>query len=133
MSSVSRGEALATTDLSTIDAVERGLPASAVEDALEGGMLTEEELYEIVVSRRSLHRRRRSGRLTTSESDALLRVVEAHRTAAEVLGSEEKARGWLRSHVRTLGGRRPIDLLRTEAGGRLVRDTLGRIEFGVYG
>jgi putative toxin-antitoxin system antitoxin component (TIGR02293 family) len=39
---------------------------------------------------------------------------------------------WLNRRIPALGGRRPIDLMATAEGCKLVLDTLGRIEHGVY-
>jgi putative toxin-antitoxin system antitoxin component (TIGR02293 family) len=52
--------------------------------------------------------------------------------ATAVLGSQEEAERWLERPAIGLEQRRPIDLLATPAGVRLVEELLGRIEYGVY-
>lgn len=54
---------------------------------------------------------------------------------AALLGGPEllecdKASGWLHKKLRTLDDLRPIDLIRTNAGDRLVEDALMRIAWG---
>lgn len=51
--------------------------------------------------------------------------------ATELFGSTGHAMAWLRSEQRALEYRRPIELMRTEAGGIAVQNLLGRIEYGV--
>jgi len=53
--------------------------------------------------------------------------------ATAVLGSQqEEAEQWLERPAIGLDQRRPIDLLATPAGAKLVEDYLIRLEFGVY-
>nr|WP_285427251.1 MbcA/ParS/Xre antitoxin family protein [Variovorax paradoxus] len=52
--------------------------------------------------------------------------------AVDVLGTREVARKWIRSPAMGLNGARPIDLLRTEEGARVVHEFLMRLEYGVY-
>ena len=47
-------------------------------------------------------------------------------------GDQEKARRWLERPARALEHRRPIDLLDTETGIRMVRDLIGQLERGEY-
>lgn len=51
--------------------------------------------------------------------------------ATELFGSTGDAMAWLRAEQRALEYRKPIDLMRTEAGGSAVENLLGRIEYGV--
>jgi putative toxin-antitoxin system antitoxin component (TIGR02293 family) len=48
------------------------------------------------------------------------------------LGTDELATHWLTRPAIALDGRRPIDLLATEAGIKAVKDLLTRMEYGVY-
>ncbi len=87
----------------------------------------------LVVPRRTFERRRDENEpLTVVESDRLLRVIRIAVYAADVLGTESKARAWLRASNRSLRGKAPIALLETDVGARLVERALGRIEHGVY-
>ena len=58
-------------------------------------------------------------------SDALLALAE------ETFGSRDKAATWLRRPTRPLAGKRPLDLLDTDAGARQVEELLGRIAHGI--
>lgn len=52
--------------------------------------------------------------------------------AVEVLGSKQDAELWLRSSAIGLDGQRPIDMLKSPDGKRLVEEFLFRLEYGVY-
>jgi putative toxin-antitoxin system antitoxin component (TIGR02293 family) len=62
-----------------------------------------------------------------------LRVARVAALAEEVLGSRDEAIEWLQRPNRSLGGRVPFDLVRTDAGAAMVADVLGRLEHGVFG
>ncbi len=59
-------------------------------------------------------------------------LKKVHETAQRVLGTDELATHWLTRPAIALDGRRPIDLLATEAGIKAVKDLLTRMEYGVY-
>lgn len=52
--------------------------------------------------------------------------------AVHVLGSQTLANEWLNNPAVALNGRRPCELLATDANDQAVRDLLMRIEYGVY-
>jgi len=52
--------------------------------------------------------------------------------ATEVCGDRELAELWMSDEAIGLGGRRPIELLRTFQGAELVDEFLSRLAFGVY-
>jgi putative toxin-antitoxin system antitoxin component (TIGR02293 family) len=121
------------SDLDIAALVEKGLPLRVVDVVLESGLLDVNELYVLVVPRRTLaHRKEKQHTLSPEQSDRLARVVRAITRAEEALGDPEKATRWMRKENRALGGRRPLDLLASEAGTRMVDRVLGRIEHGVY-
>lgn len=109
-----------------------GLSAEAAHKAVTSGLLTADELYELVIPRRTLDRRREDKQpLTIIEADRLFRVIRVALRAIEALGDTVKAAAWLRTPNRALRGEAPMSLLQTDSGARLVERTLGRIEHGV--
>jgi putative toxin-antitoxin system antitoxin component, TIGR02293 family len=121
------------SDFDLADAAAKGVPAEAAHRLVESGLLDAEELYQLVIPRRTLDRRRVDKEaLTVTESDRLLRVVRVIVRAIEALGDVAKARTWLRTSNRSLRGRTPLSLLETDIGARMAERTLGRIEHGVY-
>ena len=114
--------------------VREGLPAEALFLLAKRLDLRQAEVSEkIGIPQRTLTRRlTRHARLTASESDRTVRLAQVFATAAETLGSEEKAAQWLKTPNRALRGGCPLDQLDTDPGVREVEDILGRISYGVY-
>lgn len=120
------------SDLDLDDAVRAGLPVKTVETVVKNGALRATELHALVIPRRTLaHRKRLGRRLSSEQSDRLTRVVRVVASAEEAIGDGAKAGRWLRKPNRALQGRRPLDLLASDAGARLVEQVLGRIEHGL--
>jgi len=120
------------SELDLASAAMDGLPAEAAARVLASGLLSAEELYALVIPRRTLDRRRDEKQpLTIIEADRLLRVVRVVVHAVEALGDADKAKTWLRTPNTALRGETPISLLATDIGARTVERTLGRIEYGV--
>jgi putative toxin-antitoxin system antitoxin component (TIGR02293 family) len=121
------------SELDLADAIHEGLAIGALEHVLEAEDLEPVEAYALIGSRRTLLRKKQEGRdLSPGESDRLARVVRVIARTEEALGDRERAHRWLRSENRALGGRRPIDLLDSDTGARMVERVLGRLEHGVY-
>ncbi len=114
--------------------VRRGLPWAAFEALVTALAVSQAELAATLhIRSRTLSRRKDSGRLEAMESDRLFRLARVFAHAVEVFAGSERARDWLESENRALGGQRPLALLDTDAGAREVDDVLGRIEHGIFG
>jgi putative toxin-antitoxin system antitoxin component (TIGR02293 family) len=110
--------------------VEERLPLSSVESLSNHGM-SDEEIYSFIVPRRTLvHRKSRHESLTHDESDRAVRIARIASLAEEVFGNDEKAARWLRKPKTRFEGRAPLELLRTEAGARLVEELLLQLDYG---
>ena len=113
--------------------VERGLAFTALERFQRTSGISTADLAEaVVITLRTLHRRKEQGRLEPPESDRLLRVSRIFGKALELFeGNTEGARQWLFSPQRALGGKRPMALARTDVGAREVEALVDRLEHGV--
>jgi putative toxin-antitoxin system antitoxin component (TIGR02293 family) len=121
------------SEMDLVELIHEGLPTRTVDAVLKSGLLVMSELYQLVVPRRTLaHRKGKSQVLSPEQSDRLVRVVRVATRARDALGNGEKAARWLRKENRALADRRPIDLLESDVGARMVERILGRIEHGVY-
>jgi putative toxin-antitoxin system antitoxin component (TIGR02293 family) len=111
---------------------EEGLPTESVAQLRTLG-ISFTEVAEIVIPPRTLkHRIARGQRLSTEESERLLRVVRILALADRVFGDREKALGWLRLPDPRQDDRSCLSLLRTEAGGKTVENMLGQIDQGYF-
>ena len=68
--------------------------------------------------------------LTHDESDRAVRIARIASLAEEVFGNDAKAARWLRKAKTRFEGRSPFELLRTEAGARLVEEMLLQLDYG---
>ena len=119
------------TDQDLVRLVEARLATSAL-DGLKHAGLTDGELSNLVVPRRTLtHRRTRGEALSRDESDRVVRVARIVALAEHVFGDGERGWRWLRAGKRQLQGRSPLDLLATETGARLVEELLYRVDEGM--
>ena len=110
-------------------AVAEGLRLNAIDDLRQ--QLVDSEIDELVIPRRTYnHRRLRGMRLTPDESDRALRVARLIKAAIQTFGKAEKAMGWMRDPHPLFDHRPPLALAATEAGARLVENSLARLAWG---
>jgi putative toxin-antitoxin system antitoxin component (TIGR02293 family) len=94
--------------------------------------VTDDEVYALVVARRTLaHRRARREALSQDESDRAVRLARTAALAEQVFGDAERAWRWLRAPKRQFRGRSPFQLLATDVGARLVEELLYRVDEGM--
>jgi putative toxin-antitoxin system antitoxin component (TIGR02293 family) len=112
--------------------VENGLPTKVINHLIERG-LTRGEVFDIIIPLRTWkHRKSQRQPLSKEESERAIRAAKILARAQAVMGDEESALDWLRTPKRRLEGRSPIQMLSTEAGGRLVEQMLIQIDQGMF-
>ena len=115
----------------------RGLPRPALECLLGGSaVLSRSAALEtaIGISLRTFQRSKANpaGRLSAEQSGRIWSFAHILALAIEVFGTRDSAERWLEQPAMGLDRQRPIDLLATVAGARIVEDFLGRLAYGVY-
>ncbi len=124
------------SDLEAHELLHRGLPRRALTSLIE-------KLHDIPVtevsealgmSLRTLQRHKSTPvvLLDVQQSGRAWKFAEILAHATRVLGSQDEAEQWLRRPAIGLDQERPIDLLTTPAGVKLIEDYLGRLEYDVY-
>ena len=112
--------------------IEEGLPTDVVRIMTQQG-LTPQEVHSLVIPQRTLkHRRSRHERLSREESDRAVRTARLLAKAQFVFGDRDKALRWMREPKRRFDGRAPLEMMETEAGGRLVEELLIQIDEGMF-
>ena len=119
------------------EALNRGLPREALTHLMGNvRVLHDQALVKsaIGVSLRTSQRAKVApGKpLNKEQSGRVWKFAEILAKAAEVFGSQAAAERWLERPAIGLDQRRPIEMLSTPVGVKLVEDLLGRIEYGVY-
>ena len=94
---------------------------------------SDDEIFGLVVPKRTLMRRRANAEpLTVEETDKALRLERIAVQAERAFGEPAKAHRWLRKPKRELSGETPLAYLASEAGARVVEEMLHRIEHGIF-
>ncbi len=126
----SSGFAAAGTPFVTQDALRADQSALA---ALARHSYSEDEIFALVVPKRTLARRKAANQpLTVEETDKLKRLERIAVQAERTFGDPAKAHRWLRKPKRALSGATPLAYLASEAGARTVEEMLTRIEHGMF-
>jgi putative toxin-antitoxin system antitoxin component (TIGR02293 family) len=117
--------------------LDEGLPRAALTHLYERfRLLRRQEIFEraLGMSLRTFQRLKLAPRkpLSREQSGRTWQLAEILAKAIDVFGSQDDAEAWLDRPAIALEQRRPVDLLATPPGVRLVEDLLGRIEYGVY-
>lgn len=123
---------LATLRLN-LETVEAGVPVETMTHFVSASGVELKDIYNIVIPARTLkHRRSRKQSLSPDESDKLARLVRVFDQAVSVFGEIEQARRWLNKPKRRFDARTPLQMLRTDFGGRMVEEMLGQIDEGMF-
>lgn len=130
--STALGVADATDELS-LAMVERGALGARLLETLAGErLIAPADLYR-AIPRRTWLRRRGEGSLTPAEFDRLLRVVKLQLLAELVFGDTERARDWLHTGKKRLGGASPLDFASDMLGYEAIENWLYEIDEGYFG
>lgn len=124
------------SELDVHELLHRGLPRAAVSSLVEKLNIVEavEASEALGMSVRTLQRHKAAPveRLDVQQSGRAWKFAEILAKATRVLGSQDEAEHWLKRPAIGLNQERPLDLLTTPAGVKLVEDYLGRLEYSVY-
>ncbi len=94
--------------------------------------LSNKELSELLqISSRTLDRRKKESTLPSDESERSYRVARLTDQAFQVFGDANKVAEWFSRPNYALGNQKPIDMIKSEPGARLVERLLGQIEHGI--
>ncbi|MDE3106014.1 MAG: DUF2384 domain-containing protein [Acidobacteriota bacterium] len=116
-----------------LESVEAGVPVDTMTRFVTSSGVELKDIYEVVIPARTLkHRRVRREALSADESDKLARLVRVFDQAVSVFGDAERARAWLGKPKKRFEQRTPMQMLRTDLGGRMVEEMLGQIDHGMF-
>jgi len=113
--------------------IERGLPLSTLEEFSAYSGIAVKDLLEVVIPARTLkHRRQKQEPFSLDESDRLGRVARMYELAVKVYGDREDGRRWLCGRKHRFDDRTALEMLRSEAGEKAVKDFLIQIDEGMF-
>lgn len=117
--------------LDEIALTQAGVTPAAVEK-LAKSIVTINELSWVIARRTLTHRKNKGEKLTPEESGRWLRAAKICALAEEVFGEKEKASTWLHKPRKAFNNQNAIAIMQTEAGAKLVEDTLNQIDAGYF-
>jgi putative toxin-antitoxin system antitoxin component (TIGR02293 family) len=124
------------SELEAHELLHRGLPRAALSNLVDKlhiiGVNEASEALGMSVRTLQRHKTAPVVLLDAPQSGRTWKFAEILAKATRVLGSQDEAEQWLKRPAIGLDQRRPVDLLTTPAGVKLVEDYLGRLEYGVY-
>lgn len=120
-------------DLETaVSKISEGLGTGILATIQSRLQLSKQQLSDLIlVSPRTLDRRRKENRLPPDESERSYRIARLTDRAYQVLGESDKVARWFSEPNYALGNKIPLELAKTEPGARLIEQLLGRIEHGI--
>lgn len=120
------------SDRDLVSLIEKRLPTAAIDSLVRSG-LTDAEVYQLIVPRRTLsHRIAKHQPLSKEESDKAVRVARITSMAESVFGEPERAWRWMRKAQPRFAGKTPVAMLATDAGARLVEELIVQIDHGIF-
>ena len=113
--------------------VAEGLPAAVIgrmERVMDLSAAESAHVFGLSATTRKRYRSTPKRRLDPVASDRIVRVASAIAEAVAVFGDEARAIAWFKTRSPALGDERPVDLVSSDPGAKLVRDELLRIRYG---
>ncbi|WP_416140441.1 antitoxin Xre/MbcA/ParS toxin-binding domain-containing protein [Halomonas sp. HK25] len=119
-----------------IRTVRRGVPGQLIREAIDalGNTPEARELFVTLLETTSgnLHRYYKRAALGRTASEEVLDTLRLVRYAQAVFDDAGVAADWLAAPIPALAGETPLALCDTFQGRQLVRDALGKIEYGEF-
>lgn len=119
--------------LSIIEAVRQGIKFNAFFNFANKGPFSINEWSAFLhLSERTMQRYKREKKTFDSlQSEKILEIALLYKKGTDVFGTGEKFNNWLTAENVALGSVKPKDLFDSSFGINLLKDELGRIEYGV--
>jgi putative toxin-antitoxin system antitoxin component (TIGR02293 family) len=112
---------------------EKGIKMISVKSVSDFLGISLEKMSQLLnVSLRTFQRKKEQDIMSASISQKTIDLAEVAAKGIEVFGDKAIFNLWLTEEVKSLGNKKPIELLNTSTGTRLVMQTLGRLQYGVY-
>ncbi|MDP4264007.1 MAG: DUF2384 domain-containing protein [Bacteroidota bacterium] len=120
-------------DADLVDLSRKGIRKSSLKSLSNYLGITMEALSGILhSSHRNIQRKDDNELLDVYKSGQAIEIAQVISKCLDIFGTKEKMQQWLSSPLISLGGRKPIDLLDTSFGIRMIFNVLNRLEQGVY-
>ena len=118
--------------MQVITLIREGVSGDSITRLADLISIPKNDVYNLLNLKARTAQRQVSKNLDADKSGHLVQITRILQRCVEVFEDLEKAKRWLKSPNYALGNQVPLNLLDTTEGIELVRDTLTRIEYGVF-
>ncbi len=109
-----------------------GIPPASVNSLAKWLKINQKQIAELIhMSTRSIQRYEKAEKLDLDTADHILQLAQVVAKGMEVFEDQEALLKWLNSDIRALGYSKPLNLLKTSFGIKMVINELIRLEYGV--
>jgi putative toxin-antitoxin system antitoxin component (TIGR02293 family) len=116
-----------------ITMVRQGISKNALEHFKRKTGLDYDQLSAILlVARATFINKKGNAKFNQTLSEKILGLADIYSYGYEVFGDQNRFNEWIFRPNRSLSGHSPYDLLDNQYGREEVRNSIGRIDFGVY-
>lgn len=121
------------SEMQYIQASREGIKKAALGKLAINMGITQEKMCQLLhISTRTYQRLKDADTLDIFTSEQAIEMAQVLAKAQSVFEADVLVKQWLHAPLLALGGIAPLDLLDTGFGAKLVLDTLGKLEQGVY-
>jgi|GEM_PF-851941 len=116
------------------EAVHRGFSLSIYRNLIQRAQLTQQEFHQATgIPLRTIKRiLNNNERFNVQHSDVMYRLALLLFLSEELFSDQVRAQEWIKKKAIGLNGKRPIDMVSTSVDFDLIKDLLGRVEYGVF-
>ena len=119
--------------LDLIALAKSGVSKKIMSNVAKRMLLTNTELVNLLpVSQRTIQRLAQNDSVNPAVSEHVIQLAEVTATGIETFNDTQDFNAWLHEPCLALNHHRPIELMDTIMGCKMVIDVLGRIQYGVY-
>ena len=121
------------TEMQYVQASRNGIKKAALAKLISKMGITQDKMCQLLhISTRTYQRLKDADTLDIYSSEQAIEMAQVLAKAQSIFTTDVAVKQWLHAPLIALGGVEPINLLDTGFGAKLLLDTLGRIEYGVY-
>lgn len=128
-----RPMAFSSSEMDVLSTIKKGLSKKTLDKTMQ---MMDFSLYDMSnvlhISERTLRRYDDSTLLNTEQSERIVELNQLYTYGAEVFDTLKNFKLWIDSPVLALGNKKPKEFLDTSLGISILKNILGRIEYGVY-
>lgn len=123
----------AHSEIDILNLIKKGVPKKALDKTMQMMDFSLDEMSTILhVSERTLRRYDDKSNLNIEQSERIIELNNLYQFGIEVLGSLDNFKIWINSPILALGQQKPKEFLDTSFGITMLKNILGRIQYGVF-